>query len=62
MSPSRTLYISDYLNILKQGSLRRGHPKNNIELPISTRTDSEVVNTGKLCGSNERRGHGVLVT
>ena len=38
-------YISDYLNILTQGSLRRSHPKKNLELPISTRTDSEVVVT-----------------
>jgi hypothetical protein len=35
-------YISDYLNVLTQGSLRRGHPKKNLELPISTRTDCEV--------------------
>jgi hypothetical protein len=34
----------------------RGHPKKNLELPISTRTDCGVVNTGYMCGSKKRGG------
>lgn len=34
----------------------QGHPKKDLELLISIRTECEVVNTG----CDERKGHGVL--